>query len=68
MDGKIALLCTVTDIFKTLKRKLDLDIPALTQTVTNTRDSRIVFLGLTYRFGAPPKKENEDQLKYDDSL
>jgi outer membrane receptor protein involved in Fe transport len=68
MDGKIAMVLTMADIFKTQKRELRLDVPPLMQTVTNTRDSRIVFLGLTYRFGAAPKKDKEDQLKYDDSL
>jgi len=68
MDGKLSLILTVADIFKTLKRQLELNTPALIQTVTNTRDSRIIFLGFTYQFGVQPKKMKEDQLRYDDNL
>ncbi len=68
MEGRLAMVVTVADIFKTLKRQLELSTPALTQTVTNTRDTRVLFLGFTYQFGVPPKKSKDDQLRYDDSL
>jgi len=67
-DGKLTLVVTGADLFKTLRRRLELDTPALTQTVVNTRDSRIFYLGLTYHFGAMPKKSKEDQLHYDDKI
>jgi outer membrane cobalamin receptor len=68
MEGKFSLVFTAADIFKTLKRQLDLNIPQLLQTVTNTRDSRIFYLGFTYHFGTPPKKMKEEQLHYDDNI
>lgn len=67
LDGKVSLLLTASDIFKTLKRQLELNTPGLNQIVVNTRDSRIVFLGFTYHFGAPPKKSKDDQLRYEDN-
>lgn len=68
VEGKLSLIATAADLFRTLKRESVLNAAMLTQTVVNTRDSRIIYLGLTYRFGAPPKKSNDDSLKYDDSL
>lgn len=67
-DGKLFFVLTVADIFKTLKRELQLNTPSVQQTVVNMRDSRIVYFGLTYYSGAPPKKSREEQLKYDDNL
>ncbi len=64
-DGKLSLLSTLSDVFKTQKRQLELATPLLNQTVVSTRDSRIFYLGLTYHFGVQPKKAKEDQLKYE---
>jgi outer membrane receptor protein involved in Fe transport len=66
-DGNLSLVLTATDIFKTAKRRLELNTPLLNQTVINRRDSRIVYFGFTYHFGAPTKKSKEDQLRYDDN-
>lgn len=67
-DGKLTLVATGADLFRTLKRRLELDTPPLSQIVVNTRDSRIFYLGLTYHIGAMPKRTKEDQLKYDDNI
>ena len=67
-DGKLSCILTVADVFKTLKRELQLDIPSLKQSVVNMRDSRILYFGFTYYFGAPPKKSKDEQLKYDDGI
>jgi outer membrane receptor protein involved in Fe transport len=64
-EGKVALVTTVSDLFASQKRQLELTTPLLNQTVINTRDSRIVYVGFTYRFGAPPKKSKEEQLRYE---
>jgi hypothetical protein len=64
--GKLSLTATVSDIFATLKRQLDLNSPYLVQSSLNVRDSRVVFLGLTYHFGAPAKKAKDGSLQYDD--
>jgi hypothetical protein len=68
LDGKVSLIATISDLLKTQKRQLELNTPLLNQTVINTRDSRIVYVGFTYHFGAPPKKSNEEQIHYDDNL
>lgn len=66
--GKLSLTATVADVFKTLRRESILDTPLLHQNLINKRDSRIIYFGITYNFGAPPKKSKEDSLRYDDSI
>jgi hypothetical protein len=68
MEGQISLVLTVADIFKTQKRQLELETPSLVQSVVNTRDTRVVFLGFTYQFGVLPKRPKDDQLRYEDNL
>jgi len=68
LDGKVSLIATISDLLKTQKRQLELNTPLLNQTVINTRDSRIVYVGFTYHFGALPKKSNEEQIHYDDNI
>lgn len=67
-DGKLSLILTVADIFRTLKRQTELNTPVLNQTLVNTRDSRIIYFGVTWHFGAPPKKSKDDQLRYDNNF
>lgn len=67
MEGKISLIFTVSDLFKTQKRQLELTTPLLNQTVVNTRDSRVAYLGFTYHLGIPAKKTKEEQIHYDDN-
>jgi len=64
-DGKLAIVATVSDIFRTQKRQLELETPALDQTVINTRDSRIAYIGFTYHFGILPKNSGEEQMRYE---
>jgi hypothetical protein len=45
-----------------------MDIPTLRQIVVNSRDAQVVYLGLTYYFGAPPKKQKEEEMKFEDNL
>jgi outer membrane receptor protein involved in Fe transport len=66
-DGKLTATLAASDIFHTMKRESRIDTPDLTQTVINTRDSRVVYLGLTYVFGTPPKRK-DDALKYDEGM
>jgi outer membrane receptor protein involved in Fe transport len=67
MDGRLSLNATLSDIFGTLRRELDLNTQYLDQTVVNWRDKQVFFLGLTYRFSSPGDTEKEDSWKYDDS-
>jgi outer membrane receptor protein involved in Fe transport len=64
-DEKFSLVLTVSDLLNTLKRKTELDTPWLNQNVVSTRDSRIVYFGLTYHFGTPAKKSKDKSLQYD---
>jgi outer membrane receptor protein involved in Fe transport len=68
LDGKLAFVLTVADVFKTLKRTSELATPLLNQKVVNARDSRIIYLGFTYYFGSAGKKSKEETLKFDDGL
>jgi len=67
-EGNLSLVLTIADVFKTLRREYSLNTASLNQTVVNRRDSRIVYLGFTYRFGSRSKQSKEEQLRYDDNL
>jgi outer membrane receptor protein involved in Fe transport len=64
-NEKFSLILTVSDLLNTLKRKTDLNTPWLTENAVSTRDSRIVYFGLTYHFGTPAKKSKDKSLQYD---
>jgi outer membrane receptor protein involved in Fe transport len=64
--NRLSLVLNVSDIFKTLKRESSLDIPRLHQDITNTRESRVVFLGFTYHIGGTAKKPREEENNDDD--
>jgi outer membrane receptor protein involved in Fe transport len=66
LDGKLTLTATGSDLFKTLVRHYELDVPDLRQEIFTTRESRIFFIGFTYRFGSVATANEEDQMHYDD--
>ena len=66
--GKLSITASIADVFKTLRRESTLDTPLLHQRLVNSRDSRIIYLGVTYNFGTSPKKSKDDSLRYDDNL
>jgi hypothetical protein len=47
---------------------MELDTSWLKESVTTKRDSRIAYLGLSYRFGKPPKKAKEKSLEYENGM
>ena len=65
---KVSLTLTASDIFKTLKQKTILKSAYLGQTATGHRDARIIYLGISYRFGKLIKKQNEEKLQFDNNL
>jgi outer membrane receptor protein involved in Fe transport len=67
-DSKLAMVLTVADLFNTLKRRTELNTPLLKQSIVNARDSRIVYFGFTFYFGAPNKRSKDDSIKYDDAI
>lgn len=68
MERRLSLIVTVADIFKSLKRELTLTTPVLDRNSMNTRDARIIYVGVTYHFGIQPKKSEDEPLKYDDKI
>ncbi len=66
LDGRLSINLTASDILKTRKREIDLDIPGLHELVTTTRDSRVLYIGFTYRLDVPPKKAKEEQWHYEE--
>jgi hypothetical protein len=67
VKDKLSLTATISDVLGTMSRKTNLQTAWLTEDLAFTRDSRVVFLGLTYRFGTEPKKPKEKSLQYDES-
>ncbi len=67
-DDKFSLVVTVSDILKTLNRKLNLDTPLLLENTITNRDTQIIYIGITYHFGEPAKKSKEKSLQYDNGL
>ncbi len=65
---KMSLTLTASDLLKTLKQKTELNSLYLKQVAVGRRDPRIIYLGLSYRFGKVIKKQNEEKLQFDNSL
>jgi outer membrane receptor protein involved in Fe transport len=67
-DDKFSLVMTFSDILKTLNREINLDTPLLLENTVTNRDTQIIYIGLTYHFGQPSKKEKAKSLQYDNGL
>lgn len=67
-DDKLTLTFTVSDLFNTLRRELLVNTPTLIQDQIARRDSHIFYVGASWHFGRPDKKQKEKALKYDNSL
>ena len=65
-NQKVSLTLTVSDVLKSLKWERTIDTPILYEKATSTRNSQIIYLGFTYRFGRATKEEKE--LKFEDNL
>ena len=65
---KVSVTLTASDIFKTLKQRSELTTLYLKQSSVSRRDARIVYLGISYRFGKTTKKQNEEKLQFDNNL
>jgi len=64
-DDKLSVVFTISDLFRTLKREMNFDTSWLNQNTINSRDSRIMYLGVTYHLGKPSKKAKEKAIQYD---
>jgi iron complex outermembrane recepter protein len=70
LKGKGTLTFTISDIFKTMRFAMTSGDLTFNQDQLRTRESRIVFLGFTYRFGQviqQKPKDKPDQSNPDDS-
>jgi hypothetical protein len=64
---KVSVILTGSDLFKTLKDKRQLNTPFLNQASIGTRDARIIYFGVAYRFGKTFKKSTEEKLQFDNN-
>ena len=65
--NKLALVITLNDVFKSQRYESVLNSSELRQTTERKRDSRILFVGVKYRFGAITKKSKEEAVQFDGS-
>lgn len=64
----MSVILTISDLFKTLQYKTELNSAYLNQTAVGKRDAQIFYLGISYRFGKAVKKSNEVKLQFDNNL
>ncbi len=64
---KLSITLAASDLLKTLKQKSELNSLYLKQVVVGRRDARIIYLGISYRFGKLTKKTNDEKLQFDNS-
>jgi hypothetical protein len=67
-NKRISLVLTVADLFRTMRRELQIDTPQLKERAVGTRDSRVFMFSVTFRFGAFTEEKDEDALPYDNAL
>jgi outer membrane receptor protein involved in Fe transport len=67
-DRKTAIVLTISDLFGSLKERTVIDTPTLHNDVTRRSNSRVVYLGVIYGFGAAKKKGKDNGLQFDNSL
>ena len=65
--SKLSVTATLSDAFRTLRQKIIIDSPEFDQVSVNTRDYRVFYIGLAYRFGITQKRK-EEKIQYDDNL
>ena len=68
LKQKLSVTLTASDLLNTLKQKMELNTPYLQQVSIGRRDARIIYLGISYRFGKLIKKQNEEKLQFDNNL
>ena len=65
---KMSVILTASDLFKTLKQRSELNTLYLKQVAVGRRDARIIYLGISYRFGKVIKKSTDEKLQFDNTL
>lgn len=64
---KASLTLTISDVFNSLKRTRRIDTTVLYQNAVSKRNSQIIYLGFTYRFGNSGRKEHVS-FKFEDKI
>jgi outer membrane receptor protein involved in Fe transport len=65
-DKRTSLVLTVSDVFQTLRDRTTLDTPLLKGDLTRRRNSRVIYIGVSYNFGRATKDDRK--LEFDDAL
>lgn len=65
--SKMSVTLTASDLFNSLRQKSELNTKYFNQFSIGRRDGRIVYLGISYRFGVMLKAK-EDKMQYDDTM
>jgi outer membrane receptor protein involved in Fe transport len=65
---KCSITLAISDILHTLNYSSLIDTPWLYQKIVKKRQSQIIYLGLSYRFGISGKKTKVENLKYEDKF
>lgn len=66
LKNKISVTLTGSDLFNSMRHRNVMEIPSLIQESLHKRAGRIIFLGVSYRFGII--KQKEDKLQFDEEL
>lgn len=65
---KASITFTASNLLNTLQQKTELDTPTLKQTAIGRRDPRIIYLGISYRFGKIIKKGSDEKMQFETGL
>ena len=65
--GKMSATLTVSDLFNSLRQKMEITSPFLLESNLGRRDGRVIYIGFTYRLGVI-KKTKEEKLQFDNSM
>lgn len=69
IKNKLSVTITASDIFKTLKQTTELNSNLIHQISSIRRDTRIIYAGLSIRFGKiKNNKSTEDKIQFDNDL
>lgn len=62
---RVSLTLAVSDLLKTQRQETLLDVTGIQQHVTTRRDSRVLYVGLSYHYGQAEKKKDKP-IQYED--
>ncbi len=64
----LSLLASVTDLLDTYRKSYTLNTPELKQKVDRRRNPRIIYVGISWQFGAGKGKKHQAEVEYDEGL